>query len=750
MNDTENPTISCNAPIVKNNDAGQCGAIVTYTVTSTDNCPGQTVAQTAGIASGGFFPKGTTTNTFVVTDASGNTATCSFTVTVNDTEAPGITCPADVTVNCQDDNSSASTGTATANDNCTDIESIIITQSQTSTQTATGAGHYNYVISRTWRATDVTGNFSECVQTITVRDVTAPVITCPANVTLNCQDNNTSASTGVASATDNCSAVTITQSQTSTQTPSGSGHYNYVITRKWKAMDETGNYSTCVQTITVHDVTAPVITCPTNKTVNCQDDNSSASTGVASATDNCSAVTITQSQTSTQTPSGSGHYNYVITRTWRATDESGNFSECVQTIIVHDVTAPVITCPANVTLNCQDNNTPTSTGVATATDNCSTTSISHYDLTTQNPNVNSPAHYNYTISRIWRATDVSGNYSECTQTITVHDITAPDAICKPVTITLVGGTATIIPSNVDNGSSDICSPVTLSLSKTSFNCTNLGNNTVTLTVTDVSGNSSTCTAVVTVLGTMPTCSITAVPSSTVYTGGVATNLYLGYGPNMDTLKVAVPASGAPYTYSWSGGTLSNYNTANPVFTATTPGSFTFTVLVTNNYGCTTTCTISICVTDIRVAGTNGNNQKVYLCHNQGNPNTLSISTNAVNAHLRDHANDRLGTCELLPCTVPTSFARITIEETVKPQAVALLVRAYPNPSSNYFMVSIDSKDDTPVTVRVMNNIGQFIDVERTIKPGSIIQLGEGYIGGSYYLQAIQGKEHVTVKLVKLN
>ncbi len=76
------PIITCNAPIVVTSDAGQCGAVVTYTVTSIDNCAGQTIAQTAGLPSGSFFPKGTTTNSFVVTDASGNTAACSFTVTV--------------------------------------------------------------------------------------------------------------------------------------------------------------------------------------------------------------------------------------------------------------------------------------------------------------------------------------------------------------------------------------------------------------------------------------------------------------------------------------------------------------------------------------------------------------------------------------------------------------------------------------------------------------------------------------------
>ena len=82
-----------------NNDVGQCEAVVTYTVTSTDNCPGETITQTAGLPSGSAFPLGTTTNTFVVTDGSGNTATCSFDVIVTDNENPTISCPGDIPVN---------------------------------------------------------------------------------------------------------------------------------------------------------------------------------------------------------------------------------------------------------------------------------------------------------------------------------------------------------------------------------------------------------------------------------------------------------------------------------------------------------------------------------------------------------------------------------------------------------------------------------------------------------------------------
>src|SRR5206468_8376149 len=143
------------------------------------------------------------------------------------------------------------------------------------------------------------------------------------------------------------------------------------------------------------------------------------------ASDNCSA-TITQSDASTQNASVSsaGHYNYTITRTWRATDETGNYTECAQTITVQDVTAPSISCPANVTVNCQDNNASAATGVATGSDNCSPVTITQSDASTQNASVSSAGHYNYTITRTWRAADVTGNYTECAQTITDHDITA--------------------------------------------------------------------------------------------------------------------------------------------------------------------------------------------------------------------------------------------------------------------------------------------------------------------------------------
>jgi hypothetical protein len=88
--DNTPPTITCQANIIADFDAAVNGAVVTYTApVGTDNCA-STTAQIAGLPSGSTFPTGTTTNTFRVTDASGNTAECSFKVTVAVTSIIGL------------------------------------------------------------------------------------------------------------------------------------------------------------------------------------------------------------------------------------------------------------------------------------------------------------------------------------------------------------------------------------------------------------------------------------------------------------------------------------------------------------------------------------------------------------------------------------------------------------------------------------------------------------------------------------
>ena len=313
----------CPPNISVNTDIGICGAGVPYTAPGfTDNCPGASIAQTAGLIGGATFPVGITTNTFVVTDAAMNSNTCSFTVTVTDNENPVVACPADVTVNCQDDNSSASTGTASATDNCGVAGSV--TESDLSTQDPNPANssHYNYTITRTWSATNVNSNIGSCNQVITVQDVTNPSISCPADITVsNDQGNCDALVTFAATGTDNCSPVSITYSQ-NPGTVFNLGTTAVTAT----STDVSGNSVSCTFNVTVEDNENPTITCPGNATMPNQAGTcGSTYTYAVTSTDNCPGEVITQTD---GLPSGSIFPVGTTTNTFVVTDGNNNTATC--------------------------------------------------------------------------------------------------------------------------------------------------------------------------------------------------------------------------------------------------------------------------------------------------------------------------------------------------------------------------------------------------------------------------------------
>lgn len=96
-------------------------------------------------------------------------------------------------------------------------------------------------------------------------------------------------------------------------------------------------------------------------------------------------------------------------------------------------------------------------------------------------------------------TDVNDNESECTFMVTVNDEEPPTAVCQPFTVQLdLEGDASIEPDDIDGGSGDNCE-FELSADPVDFTCDEVGDNTVTLTVTDASGNTDECTATVAVI-----------------------------------------------------------------------------------------------------------------------------------------------------------------------------------------------------------------------------------------------------------
>lgn len=101
VNDLENPVISCPADITAGNDPGLCSATVDPgTATATDNCGVASIVGTRSDAQplNAPYPVGTTTISWKATDTSGNMASCTQMIVVNDVEAPVIT--ASVTNSC--------------------------------------------------------------------------------------------------------------------------------------------------------------------------------------------------------------------------------------------------------------------------------------------------------------------------------------------------------------------------------------------------------------------------------------------------------------------------------------------------------------------------------------------------------------------------------------------------------------------------------------------------------------------------
>lgn len=376
--------------------------------------------------------------TWTATDACGNATNCEQIITVEDNSAPTIACPDDVTVECDQPTDPGATGMATATgDNCAADDQLTIVFSDVSAQTPMDCGNDSYTITRTWTATDPCGNATNCIQVITVEDTTPPTIVCPANVSIECDEDTAPANTGIAVAVDDCAPeaeIVITFADVTTQTAGGCGQYQYLITRTWTATDPCGNATNCVQTITVEDTTPPAIVCPADVSLSCTDSTDSGDTGVATSTDNCSAVgevVITSSDISTEGGEGCSQFTFTILRTWIATDACGNTTTCVQTIAIADTEPPIITCPPNQTLTCFETvPAPLMTAAdfisagGTISDNCTTVLTDFTVLSQNNDNGGNNCPDNgRTVVRTYFIQDACGNTSSCTQTFTYLEST---------------------------------------------------------------------------------------------------------------------------------------------------------------------------------------------------------------------------------------------------------------------------------------------------------------------------------------
>ncbi len=242
------------------NDVDFCGAIVNFSEAVVIGTPTPVVTYTlesTPVLPGHFFPVGTSTVVVTAVNDCG-TDNCIFVVNVTDNQPPVWDQPAlpqNITVECD---AVPTPAVLTATDNC---DPITVQYAEVRTD---GSCPYNYILTRTWTATDNSNNSIVHTQIITVQDTQPPQLLGADNCSLLDQqpdwcvaDFNAFDATGLEPQvaglyTDNCGTVTATLFSSSVV-----GTCQPVGTYIFEIEDECGNAVFCTVTYTSVRTTPP-------------------------------------------------------------------------------------------------------------------------------------------------------------------------------------------------------------------------------------------------------------------------------------------------------------------------------------------------------------------------------------------------------------------------------------------------------------------------------------------------------------
>ena len=316
-------SITCPDNITVGTGAGatECGTNVTWDIgLPCGGAPSCTVNGGTPVASGDFFPVGTTTVT-----CTGANAQCSFDVTVNDTTPPAIVCPANITVGLPSNACSAtvSYSTPSASDNCPDAGPV-----QVVCAPASGSTFPLGTTQVTCTATDAAQNQSSCQFDITVNGGPAPTITCPANITASAAPD---ACSGTLRYTTPTASTTCGPASVVCAPASGSTFPVGQTMVTCTATTAGGASSQCSFTVTVNDTQPPSITCPADISALADANGSSRKVDYPDPdfADNCPDATVACVPASGSTfPVGE------TTVTCTATDAHQNTAQCTFRITV--------------------------------------------------------------------------------------------------------------------------------------------------------------------------------------------------------------------------------------------------------------------------------------------------------------------------------------------------------------------------------------------------------------------------------
>ncbi len=515
------------------------------------------VNSTTKTFSGTFPVGGPYTVTFTVTDIHGNVTTESLDVTVTDLVNPTIKNFANI-IETTDPNVCTFTRSFDIADDFTPADNCGVDETQVvfdlnndmiyddDTITFAGAsGNFTYAFEKgitniKVTTTDNSGNIASDIFSVSVSDQQAPTVFFQDTITVNIDPTSCTAALvdltlTSALVSDNCTGdVYLLDNATNNQTAFGdtaTGYYNLgyhnVI---WTVIDEDGNSSTKTTVVWVRDVTQPSDS--PNDTITIQADINLCSGKVKvfapNSLDSCGIQTVTYSINGATPVENTVVDNYAFAVgtnlvEWATTDNNNNTRLDTSIVIVEDTQAPVIGGGTYYTLSSETGCANDTTFTIPVSDNCAIASTSyeliHFtdaadvdgDTLIGSGNIINfafPASVNANVINV-TSEDIHGNISTKTISVKVNDNQAPTIEC-PSDVTydadasVCGKIITVAGDNTIMGAavSDNCGIASITASfgdPTAPYTFPVGTTTVTVTITDNSGNTKECTFNITVL-----------------------------------------------------------------------------------------------------------------------------------------------------------------------------------------------------------------------------------------------------------
>lgn len=424
--------------------------------------------------------------TLTVTDASNNAATCSSEINIVDDLGPEINClDSEVTVtNINGELIASDQFIESVLDNC-DLNPSI--SPATFSFACAEQGLNNLEIS----AIDANGNVSICSFTVDVLYDDTPIALCVDEFTAELDSDGLSSISVLdidAGSFVLCENPALSLDIT-LLTCDNLGPNTVTLTVR----NENDIFTTCQTTVNVVDEVDPVLTCNTDVIPVYLNANGQAIGSyndlVLSASDNCGVANFVVEEYSFTCPDMG--FNLVPVT---VVDGSNNEMSCNAFVEVFDTIKPNAVCiDAEVQLGSLGVGSVTTAEITQGSlDNCSI-QTSTGELSFSCADLGDP------FPVVFDVFDQSNNKDTCISMITVVDLIKPDAFCQSTEIFVnADNVAILVADSINNNSFDNCSELELSLSKSEFNCSDLGQAFVVLTVTDQSGNSDDCEISITV------------------------------------------------------------------------------------------------------------------------------------------------------------------------------------------------------------------------------------------------------------